>query len=39
MKLHCPVSPHLCVENDSFEFLAECDFVLRHNMHTRSGFP
>ena len=38
MKLHSPMSPHVCVENDSYDFPTECDLVLRQIMHARISF-
>ena len=38
MNLHSPESPHVCVENDSYELPAECDLVLRQIMHARTTF-
>ena len=38
MKLHPPVSPHVCVENDSNELPVKCDVVLRQFMHACDAF-
>ena len=38
MKLHSPESPHVCVENDSYELPVTCEVVLRQIMHARDAF-
>ena len=35
MKLHFPESPHVCVENDSYELLVSCDTVTTNHARAR----